>query len=320
MRRAALVGTAMILTACTGDIDILPADAGSDATMFDGSLDASTPDAFFEPDVSNADVTRDDADGEGVEEPDACAVLAMGAETTLRTSSEWNSERIAMPGERIVGGRFLARVDGDTPHALFGLSTGASSAFSDSSSIVRFASTGIIDVRDGDAYSSDSPVPFDAGEWYEVEVSVDYETRTYSVSVNDCGAAPILLTSDAEFRSDAPFGDLTHLAVWADAGATLEVAALSILTEESDAEPTGWPRTSTEALMRSPYWNPGAQSMHRGSVETSARGQVIENLHIMAPSTSPCAVRTWTHCRTSPKGPTRPSCNRAPPVSAPACS
>jgi hypothetical protein len=67
--------------------------------------------------------------------------------------------------------------------AVVGFSKGAASRWTQLAAIVRFAPTGVIDVRKGGAYAADVSYPYFANTTYFIRVDIDIPTHTYSVSV-----------------------------------------------------------------------------------------------------------------------------------------
>ena len=60
-------------------------------------------------------------------------------------------------------------------------------AFADAAILVRFASDGLMDARDGSVYDKDVTFPYEPGVWYDIVVSANVSTSTYDVKVGQCG-------------------------------------------------------------------------------------------------------------------------------------
>lgn len=103
-------------------------------------------------------------------------------------------------------GHFVAELDA-TPSvndidAVVGLSAAPATGFTGLATIVRFAATGAIDVRNGGTYAADVNVPYTAGASYHVKLDVDVASHTYSVWVTPPGGAAIQLASGYAFRTE----------------------------------------------------------------------------------------------------------------------
>jgi hypothetical protein len=75
-------------------------------------------------------------------------------------------------------------------------------AYSDLACIVRFNSSGRIDVRNGGAYASAIDYPYSPGVIYSFKISVDVATKTYGVTVSANGAPPVAIAQNFQFRTE----------------------------------------------------------------------------------------------------------------------
>ena len=90
-----------------------------------------------------------------------------------------------------------------TIDAVVGLGGQASiSGFTDLACIVRFNSSGQIDVRNGPVYSSLVDMPYTAGRVYSVTMIVNPIEKTYGVTISTDGGAPTQIASNYSFRSE----------------------------------------------------------------------------------------------------------------------
>ena len=103
--------------------------------------------------------------------------------------------------------------------AVTALSQGPGNTFDDYAAIVRFKGTGaggdgtgFIDVRNGDLYAYDTPIPFSAGTPYHFQLDIDVPNHTYSVWVTPAGSTPQLIATDYAFRSSQ--ANVTNLNNW----------------------------------------------------------------------------------------------------------
>ncbi|MEO8145782.1 MAG: hypothetical protein ABI654_16350 [Betaproteobacteria bacterium] len=89
----------------------------------------------------------------------------------------------------------------DKIDAFTGISAAAPSTANDVAAIVRFADTGVIDVRNGGVFRADQALKYAANQVYRIRMAIDVASRTYSVSVTPPGQPEILLARNYAFRS-----------------------------------------------------------------------------------------------------------------------
>ena len=82
-----------------------------------------------------------------------------------------------------------------------GFSVNAASSLTNLAVIVRFASTGAIDVRNGGSFSAATSYPYTAGTQYTFQLAINPATKRYSVFVTAPGGAQVELASNYAFRS-----------------------------------------------------------------------------------------------------------------------
>jgi hypothetical protein len=80
---------------------------------------------------------------------------------------------------------------------LIGLGHSPSDTFSELAAIIRLSPAGIVDARNGSAYSAVSPIPYTGGDTYDLSMMLDVRARTYSATVNNGAVA-----QDFAFRSE----------------------------------------------------------------------------------------------------------------------
>jgi len=102
----------------------------------------------------------------------------------------------------------VANMDGGT-----GLSTGTAGSFADLAVIVRFDSAGLIDARNGGAYTAASAIPYTVGTSYHFRLVVDPPSHTYSAYVTPAGGTEVTLGTNYAFRTEQ--STVTTLANWA---------------------------------------------------------------------------------------------------------
>jgi unsaturated chondroitin disaccharide hydrolase len=72
---------------------------------------------------------------------------------------------------------------------------------------VRLAPSGVFEVRDGEAWTAATRVPYAAGATYRLRVLADPGARRYAAWVTPPGGPEVALAHAAAFRSDAPAAD-----------------------------------------------------------------------------------------------------------------
>jgi hypothetical protein len=140
-----------------------------------------------------------------------------------------------------------------------GLSQGPAAGYTDLAAIVRFNSSGAIDVRNGSAYAALAHVPYTAGESYHVQMTVDVPSHSYTVHVTPPGGAAILLAQNYAFRTEqASVTSLGYLSKGAASGdatvSNTEIAMSPSNLQGSSAPPTPTP-IPTPAPTPSPATN-----------------------------------------------------------------
>ena len=102
---------------------------------------------------------------------------------------------------------------------VIGLSTHAPTAYTDLATIVRFNTTGTIDVRNGANYAAQTTVAYSTGISYHVVMSVNVSAHTYSVTVKPAGGSIQTLATNYAFRSEqATATSLNYLSKYGDPG------------------------------------------------------------------------------------------------------
>jgi hypothetical protein len=176
----------------------------SDATIYytqDGSLPTSASTRYSGPITLNASAAikaiaaKSGMSNSGVGE----ASLAVNSFSV--TSDEWAN--VALPAQ---AGAFTVAFDA-TPSAnnidgVVGLSATASDWYTELAAIVRFSSTGAIDVRNGAVYQAENSLSYSGGVTYRVVVAVDLTSGTYSVMVTPQSGSPVIVAGSYAFRTE----------------------------------------------------------------------------------------------------------------------
>ena len=85
---------------------------------------------------------------------------------------------------------------------VIGLSPTIAADYTDLGAIVRFNSSGTIDVRNGSSYGADVSVPYSAGTNDHFRMVVNLSTDTYSVYVTPQGGSEVALATNYAFRTE----------------------------------------------------------------------------------------------------------------------
>lgn len=160
--------------------------------------------------------------GQSYEGSEAWANVTIPTQTG-RFTVRWNSIPDSMP------------LDGVT-----GLSLGDADKYDDLACIVRFAPSGVIDVRNGGAYQAMVAMPYVSGVMYRFEMDVDLETKKYSVTVTPNGGAAVQVAKDYSFRTQqASVSSINHLALVTLSGGSHLVSDISLGGSPPPSQPQG---------------------------------------------------------------------------------
>ena len=183
-------------------------------------------------------LARDAAGNESLQSQSASATTA--ALGTLTSSTQWQNVGFAsQSGLLTVEYDVIPNSAGI--NAVSGLSLGNASSYTDLAVIVRFYTTGQIDVRNGSVYSSDATVNYTAGAVYHFRIEVDIPGHTYSVYVKEGSGSEVLIAQDYAFRDEQnTVASLDTLAVYGSAGSQ-QILNFSASESSSDVveTPTG---------------------------------------------------------------------------------
>lgn len=100
-----------------------------------------------------------------------------------------------------------------------GFSLNAATGYTGLAVITRFSTAGVIDVRNGAAYSANLSVPYTAGLTYHFRLLINPATKTYTVYVTPPGGTELTLATNYAFRSDqATTSSLNNWTLFSDTG------------------------------------------------------------------------------------------------------
>ncbi len=153
------------------------------------------------------------------------ALTCAGAGPDVSTSNEWRSSDASLPAFDALYFEFKARPTAANIDGLVGVGAEDINDFAGAALTVRFAQDGLVDVRDGAVYSSDTSFAYAPGVWYTVAISADIAAETYDVEIAPCGEPRETLIEGASFRQESDLSDqLSTWGVWSSKAAELEVS------------------------------------------------------------------------------------------------
>jgi hypothetical protein len=157
----------------------------------------------------------------------------------VTTSDSWRSTKASQVAFGTLDFEVKARPGAANLDGILAIGGQDIDAFADAAILVRFASDGLMDARDGSVYDKDVTFPYEPGVWYDIVVSANLSTSTYDVKVGQCGEPLQELIAGAAFRSDAAVSDqLTTWATYTSKSATIEVSTPSWVASGSCAPAT----------------------------------------------------------------------------------
>jgi cysteine-rich repeat protein len=156
-----------------------------------------------------------------LEETLGCLVATSGCETT--TSSWTNFDLDAQTSDFEI--QWEMTPSASSVHSFIGFSDGQQSDYGGYSMLVRFDSPGVIDVRNGGVYGSDTTVNYASGTVYSFRAVVDVTANTYSIYVTPGSGSEVALATDYAFRVSAT--EINNWGIYSNTG-TSEICSLVI--------------------------------------------------------------------------------------------
>ena len=199
---------------CSASCQYADGDGYHDAGCGGSDCNDNAPDINPSAVESCADGVDNDCDSAADGDDSDCAVV-----TCVVAAASWQNQALpqAQTGSFEVG--FVSTPSRAQMDSVIGLSNGVPAQYADLAAIVRFATTGVIDARNGGSYQADAAVTYAAGVPYEFRMVVDVASRTYDVFVSPDGGAEVALATNYAFRSEqSTVTVLTHWAVTAAVG------------------------------------------------------------------------------------------------------
>ncbi|HEY5945208.1 MAG TPA: hypothetical protein VIV40_06945, partial [Kofleriaceae bacterium] len=126
--------------------------------------------------------------------------------------------------------------------AVVGVSKGVATKWTQLAAIVRFAPTGVIDVRRGGAYAADVNYPYNANRTYYIRMDIDVAAHTYSVTVTTdprTGVYTTLATNYAFRTEQASVTSLDAAAVYLEPSRPGSIQICDMNPIADDSTPDG---------------------------------------------------------------------------------
>jgi hypothetical protein len=102
---------------------------------------------------------------------------------------------------------------------LTGLSSGASTDYTNLAAIVLFSDTGVIQARNGGAYTAVNTLNYVAGTSYHFKMTVNVATHTYSVTATPAGGSAVTIATNYAFRTEqAAVANLSNWSIHSNIG------------------------------------------------------------------------------------------------------
>jgi len=168
-------------------------------------------------------------DDDDATDTDSVVVTAVSRTLTSSTSPyTWPAS--SLPSQSgVFTCEFDAAPNDDGVDAVTGLAYGAADWWNELACIVRFNTSGYIDVRDGGSYTADASLAYSADTTYHVRMVVDVPNTTYSVYVTPDGGSETTLATDYDFRTEQQ--SITSIDHWTlNAGNSIDTHTVSNLT------------------------------------------------------------------------------------------
>lgn len=156
--------------------------------------------------------------------------------TTVSTT--WMNKAI-QPPQGTFTAEFDAKPNAANIDGVFGLSSVQSTAFTQLATLVRFNTTGTIDARDGSSYKALTTVSYAAGTVYHFKMTVNLQTKKYSLTVKPTGGTDTVIATDFAFRTEQ--ANISSIAYWAGHAAVaagFEVCSFTIISATITPNPT----------------------------------------------------------------------------------
>lgn len=146
---------------------------------------------------------------------------------SILAESSWKNNAISK-NDKSFKISFELTPSADYVDAVTGISSGTADSYQDLACIVRLSPAGLIDVRDGSSYRSDTPFPYKAESKYRVELDINLTEKTYSASVDGT-----IIATGYSFRSEQSSVEyLDNIATFVSNEETQVVSEISLYKNE----------------------------------------------------------------------------------------
>lgn len=95
------------------------------------------------------------------------------------------------PATSVLMAHFTATPSAANMDGVVGFAQGSVDAYNDYAASIRFATTGVIEARDGDTYRADQAFAYQPGTTYQFHIVIDLPSKTYSVEVGQAGFSDV---------------------------------------------------------------------------------------------------------------------------------
>jgi hypothetical protein len=205
------LGVAGLPSGAVGGFDENPIPGGSGSATLVVTTSSTTP-------VGTYTLTIAGASG-SLRHPTTVTLVVKAGCVTATAGGMW--QNMAFPART---GSFTVAFDA-TPSAspinsVMALSLGAQTQYGGFAALARFAPSGNIDARSGNAYKAASAIPYSGGLQYHFRLAISVAAHTYSIFVTPPGGSERTVGANFAFR-DGQTGtnSLDHFGVFADTGA-----------------------------------------------------------------------------------------------------
>lgn len=216
--------------------------ATSGATIYytlDGSTPTTSSSVYSGPVLISSSATLKAIAMKSGAENSAVTSATFGIGDSYIGSEAWTN--VTFPNQT---GQFTIRwnaiPDGPNIDGVTGLGPASADGYEDLACITRFASTGVIEARNGGVYSAVNVLRYAAGTMYSFEFNVNMTTKKYSVIVTPSGGSPVVIAQDYAFRTQqATASMLNHLSLVTLQGGSHIVSDIVLGSTPAPTAPTG---------------------------------------------------------------------------------
>ena len=123
------------------------------------------------------------------------------SEKKVQKNSNWHNKKFSNQTGKTTA-TFTAKPSGNNIDGVIGFSNGEASKYADLGIIVRFATSGYIDARNGSKYKKSKNIKYSKNKTYSFKVEIDFSKHTYNVFVKIGNNAEVQLANNFKFRTE----------------------------------------------------------------------------------------------------------------------